>query len=317
MQWFRDTRRTAGRCQIENAQNSGRFVHGPAHSVGAPGFARLNASCSTNTVNDRAPASLFGEGNRSHVLCCFGKTDAGYAGFAAVRFLRLQDRFRVALSSAKRFCHWICIKKYGRTFHLPTSPGVGSDDKIIQDLTHLRNAEDIVFTEKMDGENTTIFAGGCHARSPDSGYHASRDWMKAYAAGVSPGLSDDERIVGEYLFAQHSVAYDNLPSYFLGFAWIVNDEVQGWDETLRRFEELGVQPVPVLQRGQFDDVAIESVLGLLDLKTQEGFVVRTVAPFFESDMVTHVAKYVRAGHVQSDVHWTKAEIVKNGLRRNN
>ena len=61
------------------------------------------------------------------------------------------------------------MKKYGRTFHLPTSPGVGSDDKIIQDLTHMRAADEVVFTEKMDGENTTIFSGGCHARSPDSG----------------------------------------------------------------------------------------------------------------------------------------------------
>ena len=139
--------------------------------------------------------------------------------------------------------------------------------------------------------------------------------MKAYAAGISPSLSGDERIVGEYLFAKHSVAYDGLPSYFLGFAWIVDNEVQGWDESLGRFEELGVKSVPVLQRGCFDDAAIKSVLDLLDLEKQEGFVVRSVSPFLESDMATHVAKYVREGHVQSDTHWTKAEIIKNGLRR--
>ena len=207
------------------------------------------------------------------------------------------------------------MKKYGRTFHLPTSPGVGSDDKIIQELTQLQSADEVVFTEKMDGENTTIFAGGCHARSPDSGYHASRDWMKAYAAGISPKLSGDERIVGEYLFAKHSIAYDDLPSYFLGFSWIVDNEVQSLDETLGRFKELGVKSVPVLQRGQFDDVAIKSVLDPLDLETQEGFVVRSASPFFESDMATHIAKYVREGHVQSDTHWTKAEIVKNGVHR--
>jgi hypothetical protein len=33
-------------------------------------------------------------------------------------------------------------------------------------------------------------------------------------------------------------------------------------------------------------------------------------------MATHVAKYVREGHVLSDIHWTKAQIVKNGLRQN-
>jgi len=208
------------------------------------------------------------------------------------------------------------MKKYGRTFHLPVSPGVGSDDKIIYDLSHLQGANEVVFTEKMDGENTTIFAGGCHARSPDSGYHASRDWVKAYAAGISPSLVGDERIVGEYLFARHSVSYDDLPSYFLGFSWIVDNKVQGWDETLGRFEELGVTPVPVLQRSQFDHAAIKSVLDLLDLEKQEGFVVRPVSAFFESDMATHIAKYVREGHVQSDIHRTKTEIVKNDLRQN-
>lgn len=207
------------------------------------------------------------------------------------------------------------MKKYGRTYHLPSSPGVGSDDKIIQDLIHLQAADEVVFTEKMDGENTTIFAGGCHARSPDSDYHASRDWMKAYAAGIAPSLSDAERIVGEYLFAKHSVPYDDLPSYFLGFAWIVDNEVKGWDETLGRFEELGVKSVPILHRGRFDDAGIKSVLDLLDLENQEGFVVRSVSSFVESDMATHIAKYVREGHVQSDIHWTKAQITKNGLRR--
>lgn len=213
------------------------------------------------------------------------------------------------------FCHKVYMKKYGRTFHLPISPGVGNDDKIIPDLNHLKGAGEVVFTEKMDGENTTIFAGGCHARSPDSGYHASRDWMKAYAAGISPSLASDERIIGEYLFARHSVSYDDLPSYFLGFAWIIGDEVRGWDETTTRFKELGIKPVPVLRRGQFDDATIKSVLEALDFENQEGFVVRSVSSFVESDMATHIAKYVREGHVQSDTHWTKAEIVKNGLHQ--
>jgi len=117
------------------------------------------------------------------------------------------------------------MKKYGRTFHLPTSPGVMSDDKILKDTFVLTAAEDVVFTEKMDGENTTIHSSGCHARSPDSGYHASRDWIKAFAAGISSRLDVNERIVGEYLFARHSVAYENLPTYFLGFAWIVDDAI--------------------------------------------------------------------------------------------
>lgn len=108
------------------------------------------------------------------------------------------------------------MKKYGRTFHLPSSPGVTSDDKIMRSLSGLM-VEDLVVTEKMDGENTTIHSAGSHARSPDSRYHPSRDWLKAFAAGLSPYLRPGERIIGENLYARHSVAYDALPSFFPWF----------------------------------------------------------------------------------------------------
>lgn len=148
------------------------------------------------------------------------------------------------------------MKKYSRTYHLPISPGATSDDKVLRDPSVLSSAEDVVFTEKMDGENTTIHPGGCYARSPDSGNHESRDWIKAFAAVVSPNLAEYERIVGEYLYARHSLAYSNLPSYYLGFAWIVDGIVQDWDMTLERFSELGVHPVPGLQRGRFNLVRV-------------------------------------------------------------
>ena len=160
------------------------------------------------------------------------------------------------------------MKKYGRTFHLPISPGVMSDDKILRDVSVLSAVDDVVFTAKMDGENTTIHAGGCHARSVDSGYHASRDWVKAFAAGISPMLAENERVVGEYLFAQHSVGYDALPSYFLGFAWIVDDMVQDWDRTVVKFASLGIQPVTVLHRGVYAEV--DAVIAGLDLSRQAG-----------------------------------------------
>lgn len=207
------------------------------------------------------------------------------------------------------------MRKYGRTFHLPISPGATSDDKRMLSLEGLF-VDDLVVTEKMDGENTTIHAGGSHARSPDSRYHPSRDWLKAFAAGVSPQLSEGERIVGENLYARHSVGYDALPSYFLGFAWIVKDIVQPWDDTLARFLELGIQPVPTLYRGAYRDGLLEEIAEALDRDRQEGFVARVAGPFPVDEMAYRMGKYVRADHVQSDIHWTKAPIVANGLVRN-
>lgn len=204
-------------------------------------------------------------------------------------------------------------KKYGRTYHLPISQGTSSDDKVLNDLSALRNASEVVFTEKMDGENTTIFSGGCHPRSPDAGYHPSRDWMKAFAASISPALEDNERIIGEYLFARHSIAYESLESYFLGFGWIRDQKFQSWDQTELRFRELGIHSVPVLYRGEFTDESVASIISGLDFSRQEGFVVRSAASFSEDQMKSHLAKYVRSGHVESETHWMKGEIVKNGL----
>lgn len=204
------------------------------------------------------------------------------------------------------------MKKYGRTFHLPISPGATSDDKIMSSLDGLM-VKDLVVTEKMDGENTTLHAGGSHARSPDSRYHPSRDWLKAFAAGISPYLAEDERIVGENLYARHSVAYDALPSYFLGFAWIVEDEVQTWDLTQARFEELGIQPVPTLYRGPFRQALFDDLARALDFSRQEGFVARIADSFAEAEMPRRVGKYVREGHVQSEIHWMKAELTPNRL----
>lgn len=204
------------------------------------------------------------------------------------------------------------MKKYGRTFHLPISPGATSDDKIMSSLDGLM-VDDLVVTEKMDGENTTIHAGGSHARSPDSRYHPSRDWLKAFAAGVSPYLAEGERVIGENLYARHSIGYDALSSYFLGFAWIVGDEVQSWDRTQARFEELGIQPVPMLYRGPYRPALFNELAQALDLTKQEGFVARIAGSFVESDMSKRIGKYVRQGHVQSQTHWMKAELIPNGI----
>ncbi len=137
--------------------------------------------------------------------------------------------------------------------------------------------------------------------------------MKAFAAGIAPQLAEDERIVGEYLFARHSIAYSELPNYFLGFAWIKAEVVQPWVATLTRFAELGITAVPELYRGRFTTQVVADVIADLNLDKQEGFVVRTSAAFKEEDMHTHLAKYVREGHVQSEMHWMNAELVRNGL----
>ncbi|MFF4548378.1 RNA ligase family protein [Streptomyces sp. NPDC001435] len=199
---------------------------------------------------------------------------------------------------------------YPRTPHLPWSPGATADDVRAGDLTGLRGRE-VVVTEKLDGENTTLYPDGLHARSLDSGHHPSRAWVKALQGRIGPGIAAGRRICGENLYARHSIAYDGLESWFYGFSVWDGERCLDWDGTVRFLRRLGV-PVPrVLWRGTFDERALRALR--LDATRQEGYVVRAVDGFQRAEFGQRVAKWVRPGHVQTDTHWMHAPVVENGL----
>lgn len=200
---------------------------------------------------------------------------------------------------------------YPRTRHLPWSPGATADDLRITDLSGLRGRE-VVVTEKLDGENTTLYADGLHARSLDSAHHPSRTWVKALQARIGHAIPDGWRVCGENMFARHSIAYDDLESYFYGFSvWDGEGSCLDWDRTVVFLRGLGV-PVPrVLWRGVFDERALRALR--LDPERQEGYVVRVADGFGAQEFGERVAKWVRAGHVRTDTHWMHAAVVENGL----
>ena len=68
--------------------------------------------------------------------------------------------------------------KYPRTPHLSFSPGVGGDDIKLDSHKIFANCQ-VVVTEKLNGENTSLYPEYIHARSLDSRYHPSRAWIRA------------------------------------------------------------------------------------------------------------------------------------------
>ncbi|MGO8085414.1 RNA ligase family protein, partial [Rhizobium leguminosarum] len=79
------------------------------------------------------------------------------------------------------------------------------------------------------------------------------------------------RIVGENLYARHSIGYDDLPSYFLCFSWIIDGEVQSWYLTLARFEELSIVPVSTLYRGPYKPFPLGPIQRGRSILEQAGF----------------------------------------------
>ncbi|MDF1810995.1 MAG: RNA ligase family protein [Verrucomicrobiales bacterium] len=205
--------------------------------------------------------------------------------------------------------------KYPGTPHLPWSPGTTSEDRKLSDTDHFSGRE-IVVTEKMDGENTTMYRDVIHARSLDSRHHPSRDRVKALHASIAREIPEGWRLCGENLYARHSIPYFDLKSFFQLFSiWTDENQALSWDETLEWADLLGLTVVPVLYRGDFDAEMLKSMQ--IDTVRMEGYVVRTAETFAYQDFSVSVAKWVREGHVQTDQHWMFAEIIPNELAENN
>lgn len=204
--------------------------------------------------------------------------------------------------------------KYPRTPHLPWSEGATSDDKILTSTDHF-NGKQVVITEKMDGENTTLYRDYYHARSIDSRHHPSRTWVKQMHATIANDIPNDWRICGENLYARHSIAYSNLQSYFYVFSiWNEVNNCLSWAETEEWADLLGLHTVPVLYKGIWNEEQVRQNSFRFDHEA-EGYVVRLAESFNYSNFSKSIAKYVRKNHVQTDKHWMEVEVVPNKLTK--
>ncbi len=148
--------------------------------------------------------------------------------------------------------------KYPKTSHLPWSPGIKEDDRVLDDDSCFHDQE-VIVSIKHDGENTSIYNDYVHSRSIDSRDHVSRHWIKNFQSKIGYNIPDGWRLCGENMWAKHSIYYDNLPSYFLGFSiWNDKNINLSWKETLEWFELLGVVPIEVFYEGIYDREKIEA-----------------------------------------------------------
>ncbi|MDO3410353.1 RNA ligase family protein [Saccharibacillus sp. CPCC 101409] len=207
--------------------------------------------------------------------------------------------------------------KYPKTMHLPWSRSYTDDDKILRDTTHFIGKE-VVVTEKMDGENTTMYPETIHARSLDSKDHSSRHYVKTLHGGIRYLIPEGWRLCGENVYAKHSIKYDELPNYFMLFSvWDDRNVCLSWDETECLARELHLPTVPVLYRGVWDEKAVKACYTRVSKHggEQEGYVVRLASSFGYDDFKVSLAKFVRKNHVQTDDHWLSKPVEPNELKK--
>jgi hypothetical protein len=140
--------------------------------------------------------------------------------------------------------------------------------------------------------------------------------VKRFHASIKHEIPVGYRVCGENLYAQHSIIYDDLLSYFYGFSvWTNEPNVSlPWDDALVFFELLGITPVPVVYRGLYSEAAFASCVTKLDLNRDEGLVMRVTKAIPFEDFGTHMCKWVRKGHVQTNKHWMHQQVIPNHLK---
>ena len=211
--------------------------------------------------------------------------------------------------------------KYPKTPHLPWSESSSATDTWSDGVPTF---PEIVITEKLDGEATTIYSDGyVHARSIDSSHHSSRSWVKKLAASISYLIPEGYRICGENLFAYHSIFYTDLPSYFFVYGIYNEEDCLAWNEVEKLCQTLGLLTVPVLYRGEwikqkFGDLLVAGSYPIFDGPSgnptdPEGFVVRNSKSFSYFDFHINCTKYVRKEHVKDDQNWMSRPVVPNLL----
>jgi RNA ligase len=204
--------------------------------------------------------------------------------------------------------------KFPRTYHLPWSPGLTKDDRQMPGEDPFRGHR-VVATVKMDGENTTIYRDGIHARSLVYEPHPSRNWPKVLAGRISHDIPEGWRICGENLWAEHSISYQNLEDYFLVFSiWNEKNVCMSWEDTQEWATLLGLKMVPTIYEGLGDRHHIEQLYSpTYKGDPCEGYVVRLKEAFPYSAYRTAVGKYVRANHVVTHGHWMRQMVKPNKL----
>lgn len=212
-------------------------------------------------------------------------------------------------------------KKYPKTRYVPfceANTSKDRDDSMSKKAFAELLENETVILEKMDGENTNMYQDTIHARSTNSGDHPSRHWVKGLWGSFRHNIPLGIRICGENLYAKHSIAYEDLESYFMVFGVWEYELCWSWQDTVAFCKQLGLITAPVISGPGFHTQKdIDAIIASLDTDKQEGIVIRVAGSYRYEDHKLAAAKWVRPGHVQpNEKHWMTAKVIPNKLKIN-
>ncbi len=218
--------------------------------------------------------------------------------------------------------------KFPSTPHLALPDGVEvRDDKVMPEserddfLQH-----ELVIEEKVDGANLGIsFDAEGKVRAQNRGgylfppmtgqWKTLTGWLSSRTDIFFEQLTHRYILFGEWCYARHSVVYDRLPDWFLGFD-IYDKSTAKFFSCSRRdeaFQAMDISQVPTLKRGHFTLPEINRLLSKSQLGNApaEGLYLRVN----HDDWLKQRAKLMHPDFIQSiEQHWSRSEIKVNWLR---
>lgn len=199
------------------------------------------------------------------------------------------------------------------------------DDKIL-DHQELQNfmKHNLIVEEKADGANLGIsFDANGNIRLQNRASYIYRPyigqwtmlekWLETKIDILFDALGDQYIMFGEWCYAEHTVAYNNLPDWFLGFD-IYDKTNRAFLSYSRRNEIISncnIAIIPLISIGVF---AIDNLVQMLDLPSKlgnnppEGLYLR----YDDGLWLCGRAKIVRRKFIQTDdEHWSRKKLIKN------
>jgi hypothetical protein len=222
-----------------------------------------------------------------------------------------------------------------RFFRFPHTPhlawlgdGQPRDDKVLPpDEAEALLSGEVVVEEKVDGANIGFSAGAdgklrVQSRGsyldPDHAHPQFRPlwaWLGAREAALVDALGSDRILFGEWCYAVHSVVYERLPDWFLGFDVYDRSAGKFWDTSRRDalLATLRLHPAPRIARGHFTVEAVERMLAS-ESRVGDGAIEGLVVRRESGGFTTARAKLVRAEFARAiDEHWSRGPLRRNEL----
>lgn len=239
------------------------------------------------------------------------------------------------------------MEKYGRSLHAQISLGTTSDDRFMPNgyVTEFSKMDNLVITEKLDGQNNCFKKSGLYARTHVS--PSNLPWDKPLIEKWNLIKNDlgSLEIFGEGMYGIHSIEYSKLESYFYVFGvrdkgiWLSWEEVEFYaslfdfptvpviefKNPLKDFLHVSKDENEVLREWLISNLGMswedytntDGKLGGFDPlsgeKCSEGFVIRNANSYeinsgnieVSHNEFNNLFKLVRESHVKTDTHWTK------------